>query len=407
MRQVLVVAIAVTIPAAAAAGPLVQPIYGGTPAQVGDYPTVVVIELGSSALCTGTLIHPSYVLTAAHCVDPEVIGVGTQDEVTRLTKVRFDSVTAFSGTGRIVNAARTIPNPAFSEGQLGDDDIGLIELAQPVDDRMVSRVNRVAAAAPVGVAVTLVGFGKDESNNVGIEQVLTNHGSSSCSTWGESDALLLCFSQSDGQGQCQGDSGGPSFVTIDGIQTVTGITSFGDIDCAFFGAQTRVDAEVAFADQQIGASLKCVHDGVCVFGCAGLSHDADCALCDGDGDCADAEVCDVGGTCVPAPLTAGGLGNPCTLGTECATGQCVNDGTQMLCSQDCNEDDDCGDDFECLPTNTDLGVCWPAPPGKGGCDGAGGGQGGALALLGLALLGLRRRARPAPSPARAAQRARA
>ena len=49
----------------ALASPVDSPILGGTQTQVGDYPQTVAILLGG-ALCTGTLIAPDWVLTAAH-----------------------------------------------------------------------------------------------------------------------------------------------------------------------------------------------------------------------------------------------------------------------------------------------------------------------------------------------------
>src|SRR6185503_18805935 len=109
-------------------------------------------------------------------------------------------------------------------------------------------------------------------------------------------------------GQCQGDSGGPTFVEIEGAQTVVGVTSFGDQDCAILGADTRVDAEIDWVDQTIGDSLQCVWAG---------------------------ELC-------------------------------LINGEEHACSQTCNVDaNDCPDGFDCMAFE-DGGACWASPGGGGG-----------------------------------------
>src|SRR5262249_38644517 len=128
---VLFVVVHLVLVKLAFAGPGPAPILGGQPATVGQYPTVVAIEVGGG-LCTGTLITKDWVLTAAHCVTPSVVGLSTQQQVTASVKVHFDTVNIGTAQGMVVGASDTIPDPAFNINNLGSGDSGLIKLATPV-----------------------------------------------------------------------------------------------------------------------------------------------------------------------------------------------------------------------------------------------------------------------------------
>lgn len=103
--------------------------------------------------------------------------------------------------------------------------------------------------------------------------------------------------------------------------------------------------------------------------------------CGKPADCAkDTDTC-IGGRCVPGPGVQGGLGQPCTSGPDCASGQCATDSTgAKYCVENCElEAGQCPENFGCLDAGG-KGVCWPGyDDGSGGICSAGG-PGGAVSL---------------------------
>jgi trypsin len=367
----VVAALLLGAPARASAGPI--GIIGGTTTTVDQYPSVVALVIDSN-LCTGTLITQTWVLTAAHCVDPEVLGMASQDAVTASVRVHFHTVDVINDPGTVVAARATYKDPQFNKTHLGANDIGLVQLAQAVTDVEPSPINLIAALAPPGIRVATVGYGSTgvgAQASVGVELDLRNRPTVSCPSLGiGSDTNLLCFSQADRTGTCQGDSGGPSFAQIEGKPVVVGVTSFGDQQCATFGASTRVDIEQSFLVTYLPDLIGCLGDHDCPANRACFEH-----------------------KCIAEPFSPTGIGTLCAAPADCESAECAEssqDGKRCSITCSVSNPSTCPSGFDCLRANGDVGACWPSD--NAGCCDAGGAGGPAAMLLGLGVvLALRRR----------------
>ncbi|HEX4417851.1 MAG TPA: trypsin-like serine protease [Kofleriaceae bacterium] len=350
-------------------------IIGGTPTTDGEYPSVVALVIGGSNLCTGTLITSTWVLTAAHCVDPMVLGLGSQDEVTAAMTVHFHTLNVLDDQGTVVTAAATFGDPMFDQAHLGSHDIGLIQLSTDVTDVQPSPINLFANMAPAGIDVTTVGYGAQAGGMgaaVGAELELKARPTVPCDSLGiGSDTNLLCFSQADRTGTCQGDSGGPSFAFLDGQQVVVGVTSFGDDGCAKFGASTRVDIEQPFLVQHVSELIGCLQDTDCPIDRVCFNHN-----------------------CISTPFSPNGIGSTCNTANDCESSECAEssqDGSRCSITCSVSASGSCPGGFDCLRATGDIGACWPSA-NAGCCDAGGAGGPGAMLLgIGVMVVALRRR----------------
>jgi len=330
-----------------------------------DDPAVVMVlahmpSSQSASLCTGEIVSPHVVLTAAHCLDPALLGG---------SGAIFDVFTGTmpSATTPKLAVQETHFNTSFdSNHPENGNDVGVLILAAPANITPLPYNRTAIPQSMVGSAARVVGYGITS----GSDSMGTTAGTKreAPTTLAHLDNLFVGL-QDGLHGICEGDSGGPAFMTFNGSERIVGVTSFGFTNCPLTppagtpsgfeaGNDTRIDTYADFIDQWV------------------LMFDP----------------------------PAKGSGDACNSDADCTPRACEQTSVGKICAQSCDPaamPPTCPANTMCMSVDgTNLCVSTTAMGGGGG---GGGGcsvahgrapVGGAALLLALVgLLALRRRAR--------------
>ncbi len=415
-------------------GSQAQPLIFGDVDQ--GHPSAVALSRSGHAFCTGTLVSPSVVVTAAHCVDmlagdPEVtIFFGTDIE----------------NTGIRIAVKDTVAHPMWTGNLSGGHDVGMLLMDNKVSEIEAIPLSHFDITEFVGSEIERVGFGiydaasraQDGKKRAGVTTITSVPSGADTFIAGDEDLIT-----------CSGDSGGPAYLRVEGITYLAGVHSFGLEGCTSpHNGDTRVElyAEdfiqpwIQANDPACGADLLCARvgciddpdcepcgpDGTCTEGCA--LPDVDCKdrnigeLCRADSQCTTDKCvvwreesktsfctmsCDPSNDTCPAGMScrdistlgnlcyydeapAGVLGSSCEVPYDCASNLCENGQCVYAC--DLSKGLRCPDKFECSDEGSGY-VCHKLPVESGGCTVSGRSSTPSVAFLGLVLLGLRRRRR--------------
>lgn len=235
---VIGVVAALLIGAPAAAGFKAEPyVVGGRPANPGEYPAQawLVIDGPGGWSCGGTLLAPTRIVTAAHCV----------------TDLSGDVVAAASVKAYMGENDRNNFTSSHEYGVSTVDVHSEYDPSTQANDVAMLTLTRTAAFSPLrmiwsdeaakwapGVIATVIGWGTTSSggdeSDVLLEAEVPIVSDAACADayeFDEFDAASMVCAHDGAHDTCQGDSGGPLMVPDVGAFALAGITSWG-IGCA-------------------------------------------------------------------------------------------------------------------------------------------------------------------------------
>jgi len=236
-------------------------IVGGTDAKLAQFPYQVSLHLkgptNSKHYCGGSVISPTTIVTAGHCVTEVNIGLFQHVEV--LCGLVSQETPGIQNQKRKV--AKTIVHPDFAGG-VAPNDVAIHILEEPLTMNLfcgkITLPSGSNSSEPTGTA-TLSGWGStsgtsspsypDKLQTASLDLISFDECSNAVAgSDAPLDENMVCTGQGSGKGACSGDSGGPLVIGTGANRVLTGIVSWGFIPCGQEGLPSVFTKVSSFVD---------------------------------------------------------------------------------------------------------------------------------------------------------------